>query len=221
MMGGIVTGGDRRPGERTKAEWRQSMRPRIDAARDALRLHDVGEIAERAGASITAEGLSVKLFGEPYALAWPELTVRTSRGKDVPEELAILLLDYLVRADGGPLSGRWIGFQELPDGAFYRRAFQGYTGDQLVRELRGDPDAFRRSAEELGGEAISMGDAGYAFVVLPRVRMAVIWWSGDEEFPAKAHVLFDAVASTYLPTDGLAIIGRMLCRQLVAVGPAS
>jgi len=59
-----------------------------------------------------------------------------------------------------------------------------------------------------------MGDASYTFRALPQLPVAVVWWAGDDEFPAKASVLFDETSSHYLPTDGLAILGRMLCRKL-------
>jgi hypothetical protein len=70
----------------------------------------------------------------------------------------------------------------------------------------------------LGGESFDIGDAAYSFRALPQLPMAVVWWAGDEEFPAKASVLFDEAASHYLPTDGLAILGRMLCRKLAKLG---
>jgi hypothetical protein len=62
-----------------------------------------------------------------------------------------------------------------------------------------------------------VGDAGYEFRVLPSVWLAVIYWAGDDEFPARAYVLFDAAAGNYLSTDGLAMLGSHLVNQLLAV----
>ncbi|UCF09755.1 MAG: DUF3786 domain-containing protein [Candidatus Bipolaricaulota bacterium] len=206
--------------DRTREEWRRSMRPRIEAARAELAGQALEELAGRSGTTAADDALEFLFLGSTVRIAWPEMAVCAESGADAPEETQILLLDYLSRSDGSPFAGRWIGFQELPHGAFYRHAFQGYTGDQLVRDLEGDMDRFLRGATAIGGEPIDIGDAGYAFTVLPRVRLAVVWWDGDEEFPAKAHVLFDASAGTYLPTDGLAIVGRMLCRRLQAEAAA-
>lgn len=197
-----------------KQEWRESLRPRIDAARSELAQHDPAELVRRSGLHGGNGTLELALLGQSYWIWWPELTIASPGGSPCPEELSILILDYLTRADGSVPTGEWIGFQELPDGAFYRHAFQGYSGDQLVRDLAANVDAFRRAADELDGEPLPMGDAGYAFRVLPHVLLAVVWWDGDEEFPANATVLFDRIAGVYLPTDGLAILGRMLCRAL-------
>jgi len=201
-----------------KEEWRESLRPRIDAARAALSERDPKELTRLAGLTHRDGALELNLLGSSYAIDWPKLTVSFRGGRTCPEEFAILVLDYLTRADGSVPTGEWIGFQELPNGSFYRHAFQGYSGDQLVRDLAADVARFRSASEKLGGEPLKMGNAGYAYRVLPHVPMAVVWWEGDDEFPTNATVLFDRVAGTYLPTDGLAILGRMLCRALVKAG---
>jgi len=204
-----------------KQEWRESLGPRIGEARRAVAAREIEEIARRSGALVVDGGLELMLLGHTYRLLWPELVLTFSDGNPCPEELTILVLDYCSLADGTEPTGGWIGFQELPNGAFYRRAFQGYTGDQLVADLTADVEAFRRAAEQFRGEPIEMGDAAYAFRVLPHVPLAVVWWIGDDEFPANATVLFDRAASHYLPTDGLAILGRMLCRSLAKRGRES
>ena len=45
--------------------------------------------------------------------------------------------------------------------------------------------------------------------------MAVTYWRGDEDFAPQAQVLFDAAASPYLPTDGLALLGSNLVTRLL------
>jgi hypothetical protein len=203
-----------------KNEWREALQPRIDAAKAKLAKLDPEDLAHRAGLTRERSGFKLVLLDQAYSIDWPKLVVRAPDGQRCPEELVILLLDYLEKADGSAPSGRWVGFQELPDGAFYRYAFQGYSGDQLVRDLAGDVSSFRRAAERLAADPLPMGDAGYVFRALPNVPLAVVWWAGDEEFPPTATVLFDEVAGGYLPTDGLAILGRMLCRRLSKLGGA-
>lgn len=204
-----------------KEEIRESLRPRIDAARTELAPHTPDELAQRGGLAFRERGLDLSFLGTPYRIDLPDLVAHFADGTICPEELQILFLDYLVRGDGSPFTGRWIGFQELPDGMFYRRAFQGYSGDHLIRVLAGDIGSFREAAAGLDGNPLEMGDAAFAFEVLPRVSLAVVWWDGDDEFPANATVLFDSASSLYLPTDGLAILGRMLCRKLAKLAGAS
>jgi len=197
-----------------KAEHLESLRHRIDAAVAELAALTSEEVVRRGGLTREGDGLGLELLGVRYTFSWPDLVVRTSSGEVCPDFLRILLLDYLRHGDGSPPTEKWIGYQELPDGAFYRQAFQGYSGDRLVRELGGDIEAFRRAAASVGGEPVEMGDAGYVFRALPNVPLAIVWWAGDDEFPANATVLFDEVAGRYLPADGLALLGSMLCSAL-------
>jgi hypothetical protein len=200
-----------------KEDYLESLRPRLDEAVEELHALDPEEIARRGGLARDGDLLTLPVVGTTYTLEWPGLVARKSNGDRVREDLRILLLDYLRLGDGSGPTGKWVGYQELPDGSFYRHAFQGYSGDQLVRDLGGRIDAFRRAAAVLDGEPLEMGDAGFAFRALPNVPLAVVWWDGDDEFPANATVLFDEVAGRYLPADGLAILGRMLCRALAKV----
>lgn len=203
-----------------KEAMRESLRPRIDEARDTLRTYEPEKLAWRGGLELSENRLALTLLGAAYYILLPDLVATFADGAICPEEIQILFLDYLVQGDGTPPSGQWIGFQELPNGMFYRKAFQGYSGDQLVHDLSAKIDAFRDAATSLGGEPVELGDAAYAFRVLPNVPLAVVWWNGDDEFPANGTVLFDASTSHYLPTDGLAIVGRMLCRKLAKLGVA-
>ncbi len=77
-------------------------------------------------------------------------------------------------------------------------------------------EAFRLAAASLGGEALDLADAAFSFRALPRVPVAVLIWLGDEEMPGEAHVLFDAGAHGYLPSEDLAGLGGLLAGRLVA-----
>ena len=54
------------------------------------------------------------------------------------------------------------------------------------------------------------------FTILPRVHLAVVYWEGDEEFPAQARVLFEDTAAHYMTTDGLAVLGSQLVGRLLS-----
>jgi len=195
--------------------WRRSLIPRISAAKEVLaRLH-FAELARRSGAIPKRNGLELVFLGKKYTLS-PELSLFDPEGKPAPEEVQAILFDYLVNADGTGPSGNWVGFGDLPHGVFYSQAFQSYSGDELVRRL--SFSAFKRAAEAAGGVPIPLGDAGFAFHALPLLLLGVVWWEGEEGIPAKAVVLFDAQAPRLLPTEGLAIVGRLLCRWLIKLG---
>ncbi|HBI26873.1 MAG TPA: hypothetical protein DDY25_03980, partial [Peptococcaceae bacterium] len=42
-----------------------------------------------------------------------------------------------------------------------------------------------------------------------------IFWVADEEFPARANMIFDASASHYLSTAALYVLGSVVARRLL------
>jgi hypothetical protein len=127
-----------------------------------------------------------------------------------------MLLYYLLTADGIDLADRWISFRELPDGAFYNQAFQGYSGKRVADHFGEDLEAFHTAVRQLGGfQLTALAPAAYAFNPLPRIRLALAMWPGDEDFPSRATVLFDAHADHYMTTDGLALLGSGLARRVI------
>ncbi len=196
-------------------KWRESFAPKIRDLRDELRGRPAETLAEEAGAEWDGAKLELTLLGKKYEIPHPEFVVRfADGGEPCPEELQALLLDYLKLADGTQPRGRWLSYRELPHGQFYFRAFQGYAERPLVQEVGNDADGLQEAARRMSGEPIEFGDCGFAFTVLPRVRLAVVYWRGDEELPPTASVLFDEAAGRYLPVDGLAQLGRMLTSRL-------
>ena len=143
--------------------------------------------------------------------------VRAATGETPTEFTQALILTYLVTADGTPPSGRWIAYRDLPDGMFYAQAFRGYAENRLARELGEDGlDRFRASAARLDGTPLDIGDAGYAFQVLPRVRLAAVYWLGDEDFASRTSILFEDTGPHYMSTDGLAVLGSHLVNAILA-----
>jgi hypothetical protein len=201
-------------------KWEESLEPQVHKAREELRGRDLRQVARDSGAVYyeTEAGLGhlrLSFFGRPYTIAWPELIVHDAEGRACATPVQAALLQHLVMADGTPLANHWVSLRELPNGAFYEQAFQGYSGNLLARAFKGDLEGFREAARQLGGEPLPLGDAAFRFWALPRIPLAVVYWSGGDEFPASAQVLFDASAEHYHHLEMLAHLGAMLCDRLI------
>jgi hypothetical protein len=198
------------------------LTPVVKEAQEKLRQIDRAVVAARSGATIDPHGnLRLEFLRREYVIDHAQWTVQRAEDNAVPAALVqSLILTYLHTADGTLPIERWMGFRELPDGLFYASAFQGYTGAALVRDLNGDVAAFKHTSEKLQGAAVAIGEAGYAFQILPRLKLAVVMWAGDDEFPAQAQVLFQESAPHYLVTEGLAIVGSLLIGQIVKAAKA-
>jgi hypothetical protein len=160
--------------------------------------------------------VTVSFYGATYVVEHPTARVWTQETGKMPSYgLQILFLHYLLTADGRPVSGEWVSFRELPDGLFYQQAFRQRSLLPLEGKFGHNQPAFERAATALGGEKLDLADSGFRFDALPRVPLAALLWTGDEEFPPAVQILFDASAGGYLPTEDLAMVGGMLSGSLL------
>jgi hypothetical protein len=211
---------------------KHGLAARVSQLQAQLARQDPHALASRAGARI--EQLSNSQDGKTAALGvihllfWgKECLIPFDSSPPVWQETgkSLGLLDqglvyyYLSLTDGLPLSGDWIAFTELPDGRFYTQAFQSYTGRVLKQVFDSDLLRFASAASAVGGTPVELGDIGFSFHILPHVAAAVVAWLGDEDFPTHYQVLFDAVVSHHLTTDGCAVLGSSLVRRLVKTQP--
>jgi len=144
-----------------------------------------------------------------------------SRGeKGVRRDLALLVLEYLANACDVPASGRWVSPQQLPrGGAFFWRGPHEAPADMLAKRFGNAPEELLEKALPLGGVRVESedipGDAAVRFRVLPRIDVLVVLWSADDEFPARATLLFDSSISEHLEVDGVFAVAMTLALRLV------
>ena len=198
------------------------LAPRVAEMREALAGAPPEDIAWRSGAALQGDRLHVQMLFQPYEIDTSSFVVTRAPpdGREASSFFQSLLLTYLRTADGAPSADRWISFRELPNGAFYHTAFQGYAPDRMGKRWALDLEGFGAACRTVGGTRLEIGDAGYSFPVLPRIDMAAVYWLGDEEFPSRASILFDANAHHYMVTDGLAILGSQLVGRILAAARA-
>lgn len=196
----------------------------LDTARALAAGIDPHRTADRCGVTYDESPLGggrfgVSFLGEMVTISYPAFDFAPECA--LPPHVRALLVRYLGGCDGSQPAGDWCSFAELPEGRFYVQAFQGYTGNALVRRLSERPGDLARAAIRLDGTAAGSkhlatnADAAWVFSALPCVPVALVWWNADEEFPARAELLFDRTASQHLPTDGCAVLGSWLTTRLI------
>jgi hypothetical protein len=210
-----VTGGE--AVERAHQTWQESMLRQLNALRADIQAVQPGRLAVNSGATLQDQQIRLTYWGRAIAISWPDLRAwYLPDGSECSIYDAGMLLYYLRQADGTPIADRWIGYRELPGGSFYSQAFQGYSGDQLAHAYGEKPELYAQAATKLEGVSLAvLPGIAYTFLPLPRIRLASILYPGDDEFPARASVLFDAAASHYMTTDGLALLGAGLVGRLL------
>ena len=196
----------------------------LKAARELAAGLDPLAAASRCGAEFEGDSrsgrFSLRLLDDEVMISFPGFEF--SPDCQLPPHIRALLVHHLAISDGSEPIGDWRAFADLPNGRFYARAFQGYAGDALVRRLAEKAVGLPDAVTSLGGRALTReelptnADAAWVLPGLPEVPVAVLWWDSDDEFSARAELLFDKTAPNHLPTDGSAVLGSWLVGNLIA-----
>lgn len=135
--------------------------------------------------------------------------------EDLTKEFTLMVLFYLLYAKNIPLARKWISEKDLPGGATFFRGPHALSVDLIEKKYGQNLEGFIEAGKLLGGTPVRFGDKSIALDVFPRIPIIYILWMGDEEFPPKAGVLFDASIESHLNLDVIWIMVNEVNRRLV------
>lgn len=108
---------------------------------------------------------------------------------------------YLAIAKDVSPTGRLVNPMNMKSGQLFFRGSHVLPLDRVAEKYGNDRDGFLKRGEELGGERLGYGDASMRLLPLSRVAVVPILWTTDDEFPARADLLFDSSCEVQLPID--------------------
>jgi hypothetical protein len=111
-------------------------------------------------------------------------------------------------------TGTLVKYKDLPGGYAYEGAFIKRAIDPIVEVFGEEPKNLVEAVDLLGGTKLTLGDAAVEIPALKGIPLTYILW-GKEDFPASANILYDASASSYLPTEDLAVLGELSTLRLI------
>lgn len=204
---------------------------RIDDYRKAVQLakkdlcgRNPKRVADQSGADLEmdSEGntlLALEFLKKRVAVTWPECGFSFVGSKEeVPIQQQVLILHYLNGAMRSRVYGKWIAYQEVPDGKFYLDAFHRRARAPLIQAFGDQPDLLLKLATEAyGARAFDQGDVSFVIQAFPMVPVAVIMWRGDDEFSPEANILFDRGISDILSAEDIAWLSGMIIYPLIAM----
>jgi hypothetical protein len=191
---------------------------------EALISANIEERAGKSGAYFEKQGDGRCLIKLPFLsryclIQFPEITVTYQDEKeDLPLWSTLIILHYIVRAQGSPLAGEWISFRQLSGGEVYYPAFEKRSQKPLLNFFAHRGDLFEEAGRALGGAKAPTGDRGVVINALPRVPIAFLLWNGDEELPPDTRILFDASVPDYLSTEDVVVLAQQAVMRLIERG---
>jgi hypothetical protein len=110
--------------------------------------------------------------------------------------------------------GTLVKYKDIPGGYAYEDAFTKRAIQPIAEVFGEKPKELFKAANLLGGTKLALGDASFEILSLKGIPLTYILWR-KEEFPSSANILYDVSASSYLPTEDLAVLGELSTLRLI------
>lgn len=131
------------------------------------------------------------------------------------DEMNIYTMLWYSKA-GAVQTGDWQPFEQLKDARAFGPAFRKGNLAPFAATFDGHADLLRQALIDFGGRPLPTGDVGYEIDVFPCIPMRVLFWDGDDEFPAQCNLLFDRSATDFIHVESIVSIASEALKHLAA-----
>ncbi len=180
---------------------------------------DISAGARNLGLALNSSGeVEVYFLNRKYRVSKKGVT--RADGTKVLETLGSVIIQYILNRSRGEAAWRFVTLSELAGPLFTEGA---YTHDALelplIKRFKGKMPELMAAAESLGGwpggEA-GLGGISLIFELLPKIPVKLVFYDGDDEFPARASLLIDQNATDFLEFEFMAVLVTIFVRELDA-----
>ncbi len=126
----------------------------------------------------------------------------------------VFLVNYLLSPKKAVPTSNWISEKDLVGGTTFFRGPHAIPTDLITQAFGDDLQALRFKCESLKGIPLDMADCSFSFHILGSINVALLYWVGDEDFPAQAKLLIDSSVADTLRLD---VVFGLLCDVCVCI----
>ncbi len=193
-----------------------NLNPAYDKAKGELSRANPELMAKRAQVIYDSnkKAFIVPFLGREYSVTYPAGDVSLIGAGEVPLVIKVCILHYLTKASEAGLTGKYISFKELPDGAIYSGPFNNRAIRPLVSIFGLKPQLLVAAGVKLGGKEVDLGDYAVTINVFPKIPVTFVIWEGDDEFEPSGNILYDSSACFHLETEDYAILPGLILSEL-------
>ena len=161
----------------------------------------------------------ITLLNTGYTVNLSERQIFATQTSPEPTQAEFLeqlcILAYLINSQDLPLANKFVGPENLPTGQFFFRGLHSLPTNKLEDAFGESPEQLYEVSKKLDAKRNEFGDASIVLYALPRIPITIIIWRGDDEFEARASILFDQTAGSQLPLDALGALANLTVKALV------
>jgi len=188
-----------------------ALRAAFDLAWRRLSESNLAIVARRSASQESHGEIRLNYLGNEIVLT---PAAHQLRGPSLSEREKLVVLHYLLTADGTVPAERPVSFSEIPGAAGYSEPFRGRVVRRLLKKFGANPETLLARGRELGWQVGHFGDASVIAPAFPRVQVTLVLWSGDSELAPEGTVLFDANIRHYLDVEDVVVLCEEILRRL-------
>ena len=157
----------------------------------------------------------IEVLGETYHVHYPGGEVDNAEGEAFDNySVKIIMLRYLMNAVQAKQTDEYLSYKEFPDGPLYYPNFYQRCLQVFANIGNEKPEVLKQYMETLKAVSLEKGDCSWQLTVMPGVKLAFIFWFGDEEFEPEAQILFEKSLTQVFNIKDLAILGDVFIISL-------
>ena len=178
---------------------------------------DIAASAEHLGLAVSDLGeAEIPFLGTTYLVS--NKGVRRSDGKGFNDATGSVLIHYILKGSSCRPAGQFVTLAELAGPLFKHGSYSSSALEQpIIKRFQGRiPELLAAAASyggRQGGEA-GLGSVSLIFDLLPHIPLQLIFYDRDDEFPARASLLYDLNATQLIDFEVLAVLVTVFVQSL-------
>jgi hypothetical protein len=184
---------------------------------DCLIDADIGASAKHLDLLLNDAGeAEIPFFGATYLVS--REGVRRSDVQRFPYATGSVLIHYILKGSRSRAEGKFVTFAELPGPLFKQGSYsQGALEGPIIKRFQGRLPELLATASSVGGRQggeAGLGGVSLLFDLLPHIPLQLVFYDRDDEFPARATLLFDHNATQMIDFEVLAVLVTLFVQSL-------
>lgn len=183
---------------------------------------DLEERAERLGLTPLGHGkVSVDFLGRAYMVT--NNGVEAADNEPSSPQFRGVVICYVSSNGSGSPTGNYSLLHRFAGATMSSGSGMMWMTQKAVDAFKGDYKKFSEAATRLGmtldisNDSPNVGEYVWAYNVLPKIPMHVIFNEADDEFPCEIKIMFDDIVSRYLEFEQLAFLSGCFISALCAI----
>ena len=194
----------------------QKCRDVDDALWEALSQADPGAVERRTGAHYQAGAYTLPFLNRKLTVHPVQRLVQIhgQSQEELEFQLCLTALLFLLKVDAAQLPSRQVSPKEYKGGVVFFQGPHALPTARLEERFGSNRELFLSVGRSLGGIEIDRGDGAVVLTAYPNIRLEVILWLGDEEFPPQVILTAPAALERFWPLDAIWALLNVVTREL-------